>query len=196
MPRKPKPSIEYWIPAPKQFLKKASKRYKYEISSHGRVKRDGVLVTPYLNNRYTRLVVNIGSQGYVVHTMVATIFLKYKFSPHIIVVHKDRDITNNDKKNLKIVDKRFQSYDNMEINKTSKFRGVSRHTNNHKWVVQISIKAILVNLGYYEDEEYASEIYKNATENTEALEELKSPALFREHIKRITHERMQKMPSA
>ena len=53
----------------------------------------------------------------------------------------------------------FDEYFQCEDRRGSKFRGITWHKTNKKWLSSISHNKKRVNLGYYEDEETAAQAY-------------------------------------
>lgn len=94
---------------------------------------------------------------------LASFILDIKTNHYILIDHKDRDIFNNQKENLRIA---TQAQNNInktkQKNNTSGYKGVCWHKNRQKWMAQISIRGIKKNLGYYFTKTQAAKAYNKA----------------------------------
>jgi len=81
---------------------------------------------------------------------------------HIIVDHIDGNHYNNTKRNLRLVTQQENSMNRSKINKstTSRYKGV--YFNGKKYTVLISRGDIKVNMGSFDDEKEAAEMYNKA----------------------------------
>lgn len=143
----------------------------YEVSNLGNVKS--------LGNDKTRkekiLKAGINSQGYChvglvkdkqrnffkVHQLVAMAFLNHIPCGYKLVVDHINDTPlDNRVENLQIVTQRFNA-NKTQVKYTSKYKGVSWHKNNFKWISNILINKKRIHLGYFNTELEASVAYQN-----------------------------------
>jgi hypothetical protein len=105
---------------------------RFEVSSWGKVKRDGKIMSQHEHKNTGRLSCHIDSNTREVHTLVAKAFCK---NPNKlpIIDHKDRDVSNNYYKNLRFCDK-FQSAQNRGPIMGQRFKGVTQHSTGSGWV--------------------------------------------------------------
>ena len=76
--------------------------------------------------------------------------------------HKDGNGLNNLKSNLRFVTNRQNSQNRKNIQKTSKYPGVSWSKSNKKWYTHIMINRETKSLGHFTNEKEAFEIYRKA----------------------------------
>lgn len=80
------------------------------------------------------------------------------------VDHIDRDPSNNNIKNLRVVRHQINSYNRgLFKNNTSGFKGVGyvKHNLKNPWVARIKVNGVLIHLGYFKSKEEASKCYDN-----------------------------------
>jgi|JI9StandDraft_1071089.scaffolds.fasta_scaffold102914_2 hypothetical protein len=105
------------------------------------------------------LTINGIQQFYLVHQLVAIVFMNHKPNGHSLVIdHINGKKDDNILENLQIVTNRH----NVSKGKTgtSKYTGVS--WNGKKWVAQIKVNRKTTYLGVFADETEASLTYQNA----------------------------------
>lgn len=129
----------------------------YEVSNKGRIRKNGKLIKPKLNDGYLYIPF-IGR----IHILVAESFLNHIKSGHKIVVdHIDENKLNNNVNNLQLLSHRDNTNKSIDKTKTtSKYIGVT-YTNN-KWRSRIGIKGKRIHLGYFLDEYEAHLAYQEA----------------------------------
>lgn len=99
-----------------------------------------------------------------VHKLVAICFMGYKKTKEFVIDHIDNDPSNNKLSNLQIVTHRVNTSKDKK-NKTSKYTGVSWVKQSKKWRSTVMIKNKGINLGHYNDELFAHELYLAACKN-------------------------------
>lgn len=81
-------------------------------------------------------------------------------SPTQQVEHEDRNRLNNVRGNLRFSTQQQNSRNaSKRKGKTSKYKGVYRHTYNHKWIAQICVDGKSINLGSFDLEDDAARAY-------------------------------------
>lgn len=131
-----------------QFYEKEGKLYRKNLD-----RLPGVV----MNTGYR--VVSIKDVKYLAHRLLYMIYHKLDYSslPKIID-HKDGDITNNSKDNLRGCESNVPNIYNCKPQKgKSKFKGVSH--NGFSWTAQIMINRKSVYLGSFKTEEEAAKAY-------------------------------------
>ena len=125
------------------------------IKLKGRVLKKGISSNGY----YTvNLSVNDKNKTFLVHQLVAIVFLNHKPNGHKLVIdHIDNNKLNNNYKNLQITTQRH----NLSKNKkgTSRYTGVSWDSKNKKWIVFIRRGGVKRFLGRFDCEIEASKAY-------------------------------------
>jgi hypothetical protein len=97
-----------------------------------------------------------------VHQLVAQSFLNHNPCGFKLVVnHKDFNKQNNYIDNLEIITQR-QNSNHKHLKSISKYTGVSWNKGVNKWIAYICIDGRQKNLGYYTNEDEASQVYLNA----------------------------------
>ena len=110
--------------------------------------------------------VNLSLNGKVkafrIHQLVAMEYLDHIPCGYRLVVDHINEITTDNRiENLQIITTRENGIRSIK-NKTSKFTGVSWSKNNKKCRAEITINGKSIHLGYFDNEEIASEYYKKA----------------------------------
>ena len=139
----------------------------YQVSNLGRVKslkygRERLLNAGLDGKGYlhVNLYRNKKPQTLKVHKLVAIAFLNHKPCGHKSVVnHKDFNKLNNVIENLEIVSQR-ENANQKHLKSTSKYVGVSWDKTRSKWRSQISENGINNILGYFVNEQDASDAYQ------------------------------------
>lgn len=117
-----------------------------------------------------------------VHKLVAMAFLGHKPDGMAIVVdHKDNNPLNNRLGNLQLITNRENA--SKDRVGSSEFTGVSWHKKSSKWFVKIKIDYKQIFLGYFIDEEEASEMYQSALSNIDRY--FGNPKEFRDYLNSI-----------
>lgn len=99
---------------------------------------------------------------FYIHQLIAITFLNHIPNGHKIVVdHIDNNKSNNHISNIQLVTHRYNSSKDVK-NTSSNYTGVSWHKIMKKWISYIVINKKLKFLGYFSNEEEASEAYKKA----------------------------------
>lgn len=147
----------------------------YQVSNFGRVKslarnnksKDRFL-KPWLAGKgyqQVRLSVNGKTKTTYVHTLVAESFLGHSTDSGLVVDHIDGDKLNNRAENLQIVTNRDNTSTCYRVNEdsfSSDFVGVSYYKKTDRWRAKIYYNEINIHLGYYNNEEDASDAYQKA----------------------------------
>ena len=95
------------------------------------------------------------------HKLVAESFLGHKrCGLKLVVDHINNNPLDNRLENLQVITQR-QNATKDRTNKTSKYAGVSWHKALNKWRSYIKINDKQIHLGYFINEEEASEVYQN-----------------------------------
>ena len=129
----------------------------YIVSDLGRVKsvRSGkMLVQDICNHKYYRVCLhnNGNRKKYYTHQLVAISFLGHKTHDRKVVIDHINNIkTDNRLKNIHIVTSRDNVTKDIK-NKTSKYTGVSKHSQYDKWVSSIWIEGVKKYLGIFDNE--------------------------------------------
>jgi len=139
----------------------------YEVSNLGRIKSlrfGGKIMTPSPNKRgYMSVTLRKNGKSYVksVHQLVAIAFLNHKPCGHKIVVdHIDNKKSNNRLDNLQLISQRHNTHKDIKVG-ASKYIGVSRRSDDKKWVAAIYYGNKKVHLGSFDTEEDAYQAYLN-----------------------------------
>jgi len=142
---------------------------EYTISDVGTVysKRWKKLLIPTLSQGYYKIRLKKDRTHYYVgiHRLLAQAFLA---NPEGLpyVDHIDRDSTNNSLSNLRWVTCQQNSFNSQKRKgTTSKYKGVSFHKRDRKWMVNIGFNGKQTYIGAYASEEEAAIVY-----NTKAKE--------------------------
>lgn len=131
----------------KQYLKKGNRNSFYYT-------KEKILINTKNNHGYYFFKLSNGSKykTYKIHQLVAMAFLGHTPNGHSSIVdHIDRDKLNNRLDNLRIVTPK-ESVKNRNVNKTSKYSGVSFDKSRNKWVARININGVYKFLGRFESE--------------------------------------------
>ena len=151
----------------------------YQVSNLGRIK--GLPREILKNGKYPfickekiiKLCLNTSGYYYVglsensltisrtIHQLVAEAFLGHKPCGMKLIIDHINDVkTDNRVENLQIVTNRYNVCKNQGKH-TSKYKGVSWCKVKKKWVVRFKLNDKYLHLGYFDNEEEASEIYNN-----------------------------------
>lgn len=117
----------------------------------GGIRRDYLYIV--LQNKRVRKTIPI-------HKVIAITFLNHVPCGHELVVdHINAVKTDNRLCNLQLISNRENVSKDVK-NKTSKYTGVCWNKDRKKWIAQITINKKSSQLGYFDDEEKASEAYQ------------------------------------
>lgn len=117
------------------------------------------ILKQHLNNNYMK--VRVMDKMLTVHQLVAMAFLNHKIDGmNLVVDHINNNSLDNRVENLQVITQR-QNATKDRTNKTSKYAGVSWHKALNKWRSYIKINYKQIHLGYFDNEEEASEVYNN-----------------------------------
>ncbi len=101
------------------------------------------------------------SKTILLHQLVASAFLEYKFNGHNLVIdHIDSNKLNNNVNNLRLISQRENLSKERSV-KSGLPTGVSYHIRNKKYISCITINNKLKHLGSFNSIEQASNAYKN-----------------------------------
>ena len=137
---------------------------EYQINKNGEIKskRKNIIMKPTINKGYliSCLTKNKKNKQYLIHRSLAIQFIpnpnEYKLVDHI-----DNNPLNNDLENLRWINKSGNSRNIIKKKDcSSEYRGVSWHKIKKKWSASIRIDGKLKHLGYFTNEEEASEVYQ------------------------------------
>lgn len=136
-------------------------KYKnYFINEYGRVKnKTGRVLTQHFVNNYARVTLSKkGKRKHMkVHRLVAMTFLENE-DDKPCVDHIDGNKLNNNVGNLRWCTHTENSMNmKKKINCSSTYKGVSKCKD--KWSARITVKGIIVFLGYFDEENDAAERY-------------------------------------
>ena len=102
-----------------------------------------------------------GHKHIYIRKLVANAFWDKTESKNV-VDHIDNDCITNHVDNLRYVTQQENSQNrNSCENSTSKYKGVSYHKQNNKWVAQIQLDGKLIHLGSFSNEKDAGRAYNN-----------------------------------
>jgi len=144
----------------------------YQVSNLGNVKslnyngtKKERTLKPAIVKNQNRYYVGLCKQKivkkYKVHQLVAMAFLGHIPCGYKLVVdHIDSNPLNNNLDNLQIVTQRENAY-KTQGNYSSKYKGVSWHKPSKKWRTRIYLNGKPISLGYFNNEEEASQVYQN-----------------------------------
>lgn len=166
----------------------------YQVSNLGNVKS-------LRFNKEKILKPNVGSHGYLyvilynkgkvknirVHQLVAMAFLNHTPDGYngLIVDHIDNNPLNNRLYNLQLVTARHNV--SKDRSGSSKYTGVCWHKLKNKWISSITINGETKHLGYFDNEEEASEYYQAALKSLENNTEIKvKEAVFSSKYKGVS----------
>jgi hypothetical protein len=141
----------------------------YQISNFGNIKRlknsKEKLLKPSIEKKgylKIRLSKNCKVYSFKIHRLVAIYFIENKQNLKQ-VNHLDGNKLNNNFTNLEWVSNRENiNHYYLNINKSSKYPGVSFKKDVNKWQARIRIDKVRYNLGNFLKEEDAAKAYKNA----------------------------------
>jgi hypothetical protein len=166
---------EIWIDVPEyEGLYKASNlgRVKSLQRYVDRGKHKMFLKEKIINSKTERdyLVTALSKDGesktVAVHSIIAMTFMNHKTDGYDFVVdHIDGNKYNNSVSNLQIVTQRENVSKRTDISKTSRYVGVCWTKHNKKWRASIRINGKPKHLGYFTNEEQASEVYQKELKN-------------------------------
>ena len=140
----------------------------YQVSNLGNIRSLKYNKTKILSkrlNKNERHSVNLSKDGIIksgtkLHQLVAICFLNHKPCGHKLVVdHINNNKTNDKLYNLQVITARENS--TKDKKGTSKYTGVCWHKRINKWQAAIQINGIIKHLGYYKNEQKASQAYQN-----------------------------------
>ena len=151
----------------KEIFKKIPNFDDYEVSNLGRIvslKYDKRKVLKHGVNPqgYCIVVLYKGKKSHpkTIHRLVMSVF---EGESDLHVNHKDENKLNNNLDNLEYTTNRENSQHYHKTKKSSsKFVGVTWNKKSAKWHSQIQINGKSKHLGYFDDEQKASEAYQNA----------------------------------
>lgn len=138
--------------------------YDYSINENGEIRNNltGYILKNYTDIHgyyYTMLYKNRKGKTFRIHRLLAKYFLP-DFQEELQVDHKDRDKTNNNLNNLRIVTHRENLCNQAKHKKcSSKYKGVTFDKNRNKFQASITINYKAIFLGRYKTEEEAAEAY-------------------------------------
>ena len=132
----------------------------YWVSNLGNVKSKNKKLKPYLDRYYfVNLYKNKKAKSRRIHVLVAEAFLNHKPDKQLKVIdHIDNNKTNNLLSNLQIINSRENANKNKKLG-ISGVRGVCWSSQNKKWQVRLRINNKKINIGYYDNKDYAGKIY-------------------------------------
>ena len=144
----------------------------YEVSNLGRVKSLGNnktkkerILKPGKNSvgyLHVSLYKNKTPLSRTIHQLVSESFLNHKSCFYELVVdHINNNKLDNRVENLQIVTARENVYKTKD-KYSSKYKGVTWHKSGKKWVSRITINGKNTYLGYFVNEQEASQAYQNA----------------------------------
>jgi len=141
----------------------------YEVSNLGRVKslkcNKEKILSPVINKKgywQCRLYKNKIATTKLVHQLLAQSFLNHIPNGNIYVVdHINDNKLDNRLDNLQVLTNRENCY-KTQGKYSSKYKGVCWHKLAEKWVAQIKINGKLKHLGYFVNEQEASQAYQNS----------------------------------
>jgi hypothetical protein len=154
----------------------------YQVSSLGRVKslsreilasnanrisKEKMLKQHFNRNGYLRVTLtkNGARKEFKTHQLVAMAFLNHIVCGHDLVIDHINEIKSDNKlENLQIVSNRLNVSKSQKF-KSSIYTGVSWNKRAKKWISYIKVKDKLNHLGYFNNEEEASQAYNNALIN-------------------------------
>lgn len=142
----------------------------YDISQFGRVMNamtERIISINYNSSSYLRVLLtrNDGKQQHkFIHRLVAEAFIP---NPHglNIVDHIDGNIHNNNVNNLRWCTSAQNSANRKKSDSksTSKYKGVSYNKHSKRFNASITHNENKINLGEYNDEEFAAKVYNTAS---------------------------------
>lgn len=150
----------------------------YQVSNLGNVKslnfNKEKILKPFINNSgYYRVAIskNGKKKKYYVHQLVAMAFIEYEITTRKISIDHINGIkTDNNVDNLQIMDLRNNVIKSINKESTSsKYVGVSKHSQYNKWVSNIHIGDNKFYLGIFKTEKVASAIYQYELEKINRL---------------------------
>ena len=135
----------------------------YEVSSVGRVRNvnTGRILKPSLDGGYYKVYLYIDGKGkkHLLHRIVACEFIE-NLENKPCVDHCDGNKTNNCVSNLRWATNSENAMNQKpQLNKSSKYKGVSFNKPANKWLAHIRIDKKLKHLGCFSNENEAAEIY-------------------------------------
>ena len=136
---------------------------EYQINKNGKIKskKRNIIRKPSNDCGYLRICLNKNGKKkfYLIHRLLSIQFIdnpnKYELVDHI-----DNNKLNNDLENLRWINKSGNCRNRIIKNSSSKYRGVSWNKGHKKWRADIRIDGKSKHLGYFTNEEEASEIYE------------------------------------
>jgi len=148
---------------------KAIKGYEnYRVSDKGEVQsnKSGSWKAMILANSLGYRRVGLSKDGkvkqFLVHVLVAEMFLGFKREKNMVVHHINHKRHDNRLENLEITSQRLNCRRNSEYSKqlTSRYLGVHFHKGSQKWCAKIDVGGKSVTLGYYSTELEAHNKYQ------------------------------------
>jgi len=122
-------------------------------------------IIPFLSKGYQKVVLskNGKRKSFLVHQLVAMAFLEHiPDMNNLVLDHINCIKSDNRVENLRIVTSRENNSKPHERNKSSKYTGVCWFKCKSKWKSTIKIGKKAIHLGYFTNEEEASQAYQTA----------------------------------
>ena len=141
----------------------------YKVSSEGNVVstkfgKSKPLKTHKTSKGYLKCLLSRNGikKNFRVHQLVAMSFLNHTpCGMDAVIDHINDDKLDNRFENLRIVSNRENCSTVKNGTCSSQFKGVHWDKNKNKWKAQVYINKKKIHLGYFDDEEKASEIYES-----------------------------------
>ena len=145
----------------REIWKEVPNHKGYKVSTWGRVKNVSTnrTLSEYVNkNGYLEVTLNY--KNYLVHQLVAIIFLNHKPNGNTLVVnHKNFNKRDNALFNLEVITNRENS-SHLQKKKLSKYTGVYPTKNKKRWYSKIQINGKNLYLGVFDTEIDAHNAYQ------------------------------------
>jgi len=162
--------LGYYEVSSKGLIRSVPRRVSNPI--HGMVNLKSKIIKQH-ENGHGYLIVSLNKNGIRknarVHQLVAVNFLNHKVCGHKIVVdHINGNKKDNCVDNLRLTTNRENISIGKNKNKTSVYTGVCWSSRDSKWKASIGINKKKVHLGYFNNENLAGQIYKEALINIDS----------------------------